>query len=187
MYNGLKKTLIGITAVNGIPIVKYPVFSQMDPAVAQVVHVNSQFFIDQLAHIHMEHFPVMGQRNMHISSLTEKGRHQTGRNIGHTARLGVQMVNHIAHAFGQISDFRCHHQDPWIFTNRFVHDLYSLLKNAVSKLPGPAHEPGDTVVPFGSGGFDPGGDTETSGTAADDLTTVKIVAAATVFQLLHGD
>ena len=73
----LLETVVGVTAVYCIPVVKDPVFSQMDPGTGvEVHHIGAQIFTDHIAQIHMEHAPVMGQRHMDIGAAAEEGAHQ---------------------------------------------------------------------------------------------------------------
>ena len=48
----------------------------------------------------------------------------------------------------------------------------------------PAHKSRHAVIPIGTGGFDPGGKSETPGSIADDLSGIKIASVAPVFA--HG-
>ena len=88
----------------------------MDTAVAQVVHVNPQFVVDEFTHIDIEHLAVVRKRHMHIRSLTEERGNQTCGNIRHASGFGVQVLDHVAHALRQIGDLRSDNQDPGIFS-----------------------------------------------------------------------
>ena len=84
----------------------------MDPAVVQVVHVDPQLVADELAHVDVEHPPVVGQRDMHVGPLPEQRAHQRGGYVGQPPRLGPQDVAHIAHPLRQIGDLRSDDQNP---------------------------------------------------------------------------
>ena len=88
----LHKCVAVIITVNRIPVVKYPVFSQMDAAVVQIAHVNAQFIIDEITDIYMKHPPVMRQSYMHICPLPVKRADQCRRNICQAAGLAKAAI-----------------------------------------------------------------------------------------------
>ena len=53
----------------------------------------------------------MGKRNMNISALFKEGADERGSYIGQSARLGGEVIGHIAHAGRQVGNFRRNYQN----------------------------------------------------------------------------
>ena len=113
--HGKTDTIISIVTVYTVTVIEYPVLCQVNAVVGKVREIHLQLIAYEFTHIHVEHTPVIGQSNMHISPLTVKRSYQRSRYVGQTACLGFQRVGHVSHSLRQIGDLRSNYKNTRFF------------------------------------------------------------------------
>ena len=108
--------LPAVTGIDGIAVIKNPVFCEVDAFLRQGPAHGFEFLGDDFKDVGVEHLPVVRQGHMDIRAELEQRRDQRGRDIRQSSGFGVHPLRHVSHAIRQIGDFRGDDEDA-----RFAH------------------------------------------------------------------